>query len=88
MTSHVPIGIKTSPQAVDWATLDAMWARIGTHDVFESVWMNDHLTDISFDRHGLSLDRSVLPCGHYTLGRAPYKYYAGYLLVNYLRKHL
>jgi len=40
------------------------------------------------DRHGLSLDRSVLPCGHYTLGRAPYKYYAGYLLVNYLRKHL
>jgi len=40
------------------------------------------------DRHGLRLDRSVLPCGHYTLGRAPYKYYAGYLLVNYLRKHL
>ena len=56
MTRHVPIGIKTSPQAVDWATLDAMWARIGTHDVFESVWMNDHLTDISFDRHGPSLE--------------------------------
>ena len=29
MTRHIPIGIKTSPQAVDWATLDAMWARIG-----------------------------------------------------------
>ena len=56
MTRHVPIGIKTSPQAVDWATLDAMWARIGTHDVFESVWMNDHLTDIAFDRHGPSLE--------------------------------
>jgi alkanesulfonate monooxygenase SsuD/methylene tetrahydromethanopterin reductase-like flavin-dependent oxidoreductase (luciferase family) len=26
------------------------------HDVFESVWMNDHLTDISFDRHGPSLE--------------------------------
>ena len=49
MTRHIPIGIKTSPQAVDWATLDAIWARIGTHDVFESVWMNDHLTDIAFD---------------------------------------
>ena len=38
---HVPIGIKTSPQAVDWATLDGAWARIGEHEVFESVWMND-----------------------------------------------
>ena len=56
MTRHVPIGIKTSPQAVDWATLDAMWARIGTHDVFESVWMNDHLTDMSQERHGSSLE--------------------------------
>jgi hypothetical protein len=56
MTRHIPIGIKTSPQAVDWATLDAMWARIGTYEVFESVWMNDHVTDIAFDRHGPSLE--------------------------------
>jgi alkanesulfonate monooxygenase SsuD/methylene tetrahydromethanopterin reductase-like flavin-dependent oxidoreductase (luciferase family) len=56
MTRHIPIGIKTSPQAVDWATLDAMWARMGTHDVVESVWMNDHLTDIASDRHGASLE--------------------------------
>jgi alkanesulfonate monooxygenase SsuD/methylene tetrahydromethanopterin reductase-like flavin-dependent oxidoreductase (luciferase family) len=56
MTRHIPIGIKTSPQAVDWATLDATWARIGTHEVFESVWMNDHLTDIAQDRHGASLE--------------------------------
>jgi alkanesulfonate monooxygenase SsuD/methylene tetrahydromethanopterin reductase-like flavin-dependent oxidoreductase (luciferase family) len=53
---HVPIGIKTSPQAVDWATLDAAWARIGEHEVFESVWMNDHLTDVSHERHGASLE--------------------------------
>ena len=26
------------------------WARIGEHDVFESVWMNDHLTDIGRER--------------------------------------
>jgi alkanesulfonate monooxygenase SsuD/methylene tetrahydromethanopterin reductase-like flavin-dependent oxidoreductase (luciferase family) len=56
MTRRIPIGIKTSPQGTDWATLDAIWARIGEHDVFESVWMNDHLTDISQDRHGASLD--------------------------------
>jgi alkanesulfonate monooxygenase SsuD/methylene tetrahydromethanopterin reductase-like flavin-dependent oxidoreductase (luciferase family) len=56
MTRHIPIGIKTSPQAVDRATLDAIWARIGELDVFESVWMNDHLTDIAQEQHGASLE--------------------------------
>ncbi|MEX1173711.1 MAG: LLM class flavin-dependent oxidoreductase [Chloroflexota bacterium] len=56
MSRPVPIGIKTSPQAVDWATLDAAWARIGEHDVFASVWMNDHLTDVSHERHGPSFE--------------------------------
>lgn len=56
MTGRVPIGIKTSPQAVDWATLDAAWARIGEHDVFDSAWMNDHLTDVSRARHGPSFE--------------------------------
>ena len=55
-TRHIPIGIKTSPQAVDWSTLDAAWARIGEHEVFESVWMNDHLTDVSLERHGPSFE--------------------------------
>jgi len=40
------------------------------------------------DRRGVRFNRTTVPCGHYTLGRAPYKYYAGYLLVNYLRKYL
>jgi alkanesulfonate monooxygenase SsuD/methylene tetrahydromethanopterin reductase-like flavin-dependent oxidoreductase (luciferase family) len=56
MTRRVRIGIKTSPQDVDWPTLDAVWARIGDHDVFESVWMNDHLTDVARDTHGPSLE--------------------------------
>ena len=40
------------------------------------------------DRHCLKLERTIVRCGHYTLGRAPYKYYAGYLLSNYFRRHL
>jgi alkanesulfonate monooxygenase SsuD/methylene tetrahydromethanopterin reductase-like flavin-dependent oxidoreductase (luciferase family) len=56
VAGRVSIGIKTSPQAVDWATLDAAWARIGEHDVFDSVWMNDHLTDVSQERHGPSFE--------------------------------
>jgi alkanesulfonate monooxygenase SsuD/methylene tetrahydromethanopterin reductase-like flavin-dependent oxidoreductase (luciferase family) len=54
--TRVRIGIKTSPQAVDWAALDGAWARIGELDVFESVWMNDHLTDPNRDRGGASWD--------------------------------
>ena len=40
------------------------------------------------DRNAIDLDRRVVPCGHYTLGRSPYKYYAGYLVFNYFRRHL
>jgi alkanesulfonate monooxygenase SsuD/methylene tetrahydromethanopterin reductase-like flavin-dependent oxidoreductase (luciferase family) len=43
----VHLGFKTSPQDVDWATLDATWALAAELDVFESAWMNDHLTDLS-----------------------------------------
>ncbi len=53
---RVEIGIKTSPQSVDWATLDAAWARIGEHEVFDAVWMNDHLTDIGQERAGPSFE--------------------------------
>jgi alkanesulfonate monooxygenase SsuD/methylene tetrahydromethanopterin reductase-like flavin-dependent oxidoreductase (luciferase family) len=54
LSAGLHIGIKTSPQAVDWATLDAVWAHIGEGSEFESVWMNDHLTDIGQDRAGTS----------------------------------
>jgi alkanesulfonate monooxygenase SsuD/methylene tetrahydromethanopterin reductase-like flavin-dependent oxidoreductase (luciferase family) len=50
------IGIKTSQQDTDWATLDADWARIGEHDVFESVWLNDHLNNTRAPLGGPSLE--------------------------------
>ena len=37
------IGFRTSPQNVDWASLEAAWAEAGQHDVFDSGWLNDHL---------------------------------------------
>jgi len=40
------------------------------------------------DRHGVRLKRAIVRCGHYSLGRAPYKYYAGFLLANYFRRNL
>jgi len=65
------IGIKTSPQAVDWPTLEAVWARIGEQPVFESVWMNDHLTDIGQDRAGPSWEAvtAIAALAHHVPGR-------------------
>jgi len=40
------------------------------------------------DRHGVKLKRAIVRCGHYSLGRVPYKYYAGFLLANYFRRNL
>ncbi len=38
------VGFRTSPQATDWASLEAAWAEAGRHGVFDSGWLNDHLT--------------------------------------------
>jgi alkanesulfonate monooxygenase SsuD/methylene tetrahydromethanopterin reductase-like flavin-dependent oxidoreductase (luciferase family) len=71
MTRRVEIGIKTSPQGVDWPTLEAAWARIGEHAVFESVWMNDHLTDIGRERAGPSLEAftAIAALAHHVPGK-------------------
>jgi alkanesulfonate monooxygenase SsuD/methylene tetrahydromethanopterin reductase-like flavin-dependent oxidoreductase (luciferase family) len=68
---RITIGIKTSPQRVDWATLDSAWARIGEYDVFDSVWMNDHLTDMTRDRAGPSFESftSMAALAHHVPGK-------------------
>jgi alkanesulfonate monooxygenase SsuD/methylene tetrahydromethanopterin reductase-like flavin-dependent oxidoreductase (luciferase family) len=50
------IGFRTSPQNTDWASLDAAWAEAGRHEVFDSGWLNDHLTDPNRDRGGPSFE--------------------------------
>jgi alkanesulfonate monooxygenase SsuD/methylene tetrahydromethanopterin reductase-like flavin-dependent oxidoreductase (luciferase family) len=61
----VRIGFKTSPQDVDWATVDAAWARAGELAAepgggFDSGWLNDHLTNLDADRPGPSLEALTL----------------------------
>lgn len=65
MSAPVRIGFKTSPQGVDWATVDATWRRAGELSVepgggFDSGWMNDHLTDMDADDPGSSLEAMTL----------------------------
>src|SRR3979490_848228 len=38
-----------------------------------------------FERHELNHKVVVLPCGHYTMGEAPYKYMDGWQLASFLR---
>lgn len=61
----VRIGFKTSPQDVDWATLDATWRRAGElvgepGGGFDSGWLNDHLTNTDPDEPGPSLEAMTL----------------------------
>jgi alkanesulfonate monooxygenase SsuD/methylene tetrahydromethanopterin reductase-like flavin-dependent oxidoreductase (luciferase family) len=55
----VRLSLKTSPQHVDWATLRATWELGGQLDVFDGVWMNDHLTDMT-EATGPSLEGLTL----------------------------
>ena len=41
-----------------------------------------------FNKRGLPHEVAVLPCGHYSTGSAPFKYFDGYLLTRFLRKAL
>jgi alkanesulfonate monooxygenase SsuD/methylene tetrahydromethanopterin reductase-like flavin-dependent oxidoreductase (luciferase family) len=56
----VRISFKTSPQRVDWATVDATWQLAGDLPIFEGAWLNDHLTDLADDRSGPSLEALTL----------------------------
>jgi alkanesulfonate monooxygenase SsuD/methylene tetrahydromethanopterin reductase-like flavin-dependent oxidoreductase (luciferase family) len=56
----VRIGFKTSPQDVDWPTLDATWARAGELGVFDSGWLNDHLTNMDAADPGPSFEALTL----------------------------
>jgi alkanesulfonate monooxygenase SsuD/methylene tetrahydromethanopterin reductase-like flavin-dependent oxidoreductase (luciferase family) len=52
----VRIGFRTSPQNTDWASLEAAWIEAGQHDVFDSGWLNDHLTDPGAEHGGSSFE--------------------------------
>ncbi len=53
-----PFGFRVSAVAgaLDWATLDAMWARAGELGVFDAAWLSDHLSDASRDRGGVAFE--------------------------------
>lgn len=41
-----------------------------------------------FTRRGVPYDTAVLPCGHYTTGKTPFKFIDGYHIVRHMLRHL
>ena len=41
-----------------------------------------------FDARGIPYERFVLPCGHYSLGKAPFSWMDGFALTRFFRKSL
>ena len=41
-----------------------------------------------FRRRGISHEVATLPCGHYSTGTAPFKFYDAYVLIRFLRRNL
>jgi hypothetical protein len=41
-----------------------------------------------FKERGVAFDEAVLPCGHYTTGRAPFKFLDGYWLIAHFLRYL
>jgi alkanesulfonate monooxygenase SsuD/methylene tetrahydromethanopterin reductase-like flavin-dependent oxidoreductase (luciferase family) len=77
------IGFKTSPQAVDWTTLDETWALAGELEVLDAAWMNDHLTSPGQEHGGASFESLTLAA---TLAhRIPGKWIAHGVLANTFR---
>lgn len=81
--SRVVIGLKTSPQDVDWPTLDETWAAAGELAVLESLWMNDHLSNPGVDRGGSSWEPLTLAAA--LAGRVPGKWIGLAVLSNTFR---
>jgi alkanesulfonate monooxygenase SsuD/methylene tetrahydromethanopterin reductase-like flavin-dependent oxidoreductase (luciferase family) len=52
----VRISFKTSPQGVDWPTLEGAWQAASALAVFDGGWLNDHLTDPRLERGGASFE--------------------------------
>jgi dienelactone hydrolase len=57
------------------------------HDLSFPVRLSQQLI-ADFERHGIRHEVTVLPCGHYTTGKAPFKWMDGYTLVQFLRRNL
>jgi alkanesulfonate monooxygenase SsuD/methylene tetrahydromethanopterin reductase-like flavin-dependent oxidoreductase (luciferase family) len=77
------IGFKTSPNNVSWQTLDETWAAAGEMDVFDSAWMNDHLSFPGQERWGSAFEGFTMTAA--LAHRVPGKWVGHLVLSNTFR---
>jgi dienelactone hydrolase len=75
-----------------WSYLDRARGRktllvYAKYDLTFPVDLSRKLVD-EFRRRDIAIDVSVLPCGHYSTGVAPFKYLDGYYLARFLTRNL
>ena len=58
-----------------------------TYDTTFPLEMSREIVD-HVKRRGAAQKLVVMPCGHYTLGEAPFKYIAGYQICSFLKRNL
>ncbi|HTS46334.1 MAG TPA: alpha/beta hydrolase family protein [Bryobacteraceae bacterium] len=57
---------------------------------YDTTFLPEFSRDIiaKVQKHGLDHKVVVLPCGHYTLGEAPFKFIDGYHICSFVKRHL
>ncbi len=72
MRPVVRIGFRTSPQNTDWPSLEEAWAEAGRHEVFDSGWLNDHLTGPGRERGGRAFESltTLAALAHHVPGKS------------------
>jgi len=57
---------------------------------YDTTFLPEFSRDIiaKVEKHGLDHKVVVLPCGHYTLGEAPFKFIDGYHICSFVKRHL
>lgn len=101
-TEHVRRGLETHTTLDDlreywmpispWPFIDRVRGRhvllvYASHDLTFPVDLSRRFID-EFARRGVPHQTAVLPCGHYTTGRAPFKFLDGYYLTRFLATKL
>ncbi len=70
----------------------ARWPKLSKfiYASYDTTFLPDLSRDVigRIQKHGIHNEVVVLPCGHYTLGEAPYKFLDGYHVISYFVRKL
>ena len=80
----MPISPQAYPDRVKGKKTLLVYAR---YDLTFPVGLSRALVD-EFRSRDIPHEVSVLPCGHYSTGQAPFKFFDGYVLTRFLRRSL